>query len=200
MVKEHPLTLKYVHDTAHIVEEARIHVTCLNSKYRSLDWKYARFDVFALRRWTFVVHINDQFVVFGCKQGRLVGHILFLYEIKQASNNETKQFLTSGWFSRNKWPPLFPLILHPNKSLFNTKHSWDNKCRECIWETIWCLSIHSTKVESLVFSLFGRLFLFTFEHNNPLRCYQFIIISWCSHTICFFFRITLDCNPKIIFM
>ena len=37
-----------------IVEEARIHVTCLNSKYRSLDWKYARFDVFALRRWTFV--------------------------------------------------------------------------------------------------------------------------------------------------
>ena len=62
-------------------------------------------------------------------------------------------------------------------------------------------SIHSTKVESLVFSLFGRLFLFTFEHNNPLRCYQFIIIrglSWCSHTICFFFGITLDCNPKII--
>ena len=59
-------------------------------------------------------------------------------------------------------------------------------------------SIHSTKVESVVFSLFGRLFLFTFEHNNPLRCYQFIIISWCSHTICFFFGITLDCNPKII--
>ena len=59
-----------------IVEEARIHVTCLNSKYQSLDWKCARFDVFALRRWTFVVHINDQFVVFGCKQGCLVGHIL----------------------------------------------------------------------------------------------------------------------------